>query len=150
MSAGTTHQTAGFITGIIATGINYLIYNHFHFFDPVHNFFIFMAIPISVIYSLLPDMDIKSNGSTLFYFIVLLITGYLIYKEMYYPACIVFAISLIPQFIPHRKFTHTILFAFLFPALPYIIFYKFNIPNEYFPLVYIPAVMGYCSHLILD
>jgi membrane-bound metal-dependent hydrolase YbcI (DUF457 family) len=150
MSAGPIHQTAGFITGIIATGINYYIYNNLDVLDPINKLFFLACIPIAVIYSLLPDMDIKSNGSVLFYFIILIITGFLFYTQQYYHACIVFACSLIPQFIPHRRLTHSLLFALIFPALPYLLFYKFNISTNYFPLVYISGVMGYFSHLVLD
>ena len=150
MSVGIVHQAAGVVTGIMATAVNYYLYNHVPMLDPIHTAFFIACIPISVIYSILPDMDIKSNGSVLFYFLVILITGFLCLEGKYYQACILFGVSLIPQFIPHRGITHTILFALLFPALPYLLFYKFNISNNYFPLFYISAVMGYLSHLVLD
>lgn len=150
MSNGVVHQAAGVVTGIMATAVNYYIYSHVPMLDPINKLFFITCIPIAVIYSILPDMDIKSNGSVLFYFLVIIITGFLFYEQKYYQACIIFVVSLIPQFIPHRSITHSVLFALIFPALPYFIFHRFDIPMNYFPLVYISGVMGYLSHLVLD
>lgn len=157
MSSGNTHKNAGILSGILAIIASAYIINYANFPNyPQHNpknippLHFILAIPIAMIYSLLPDMDIKSKGSKIFFTIILIITTYLAYIQEYKIALTIFTLSLIPQLFPHRKFTHSTIFAILFPIPVYYIFSHFNIQIEYFIMFYISALLGYLSHIILD
>lgn len=149
MSAGVVHQSVGAGVGVVAAGISYFFYNTLNY-HPLTPLYFLLCIPISVIYSLLPDLDIKSRGSVLFYFLILLIAGYFFYKEAYFVASVILIASIIPQFFVHRAVTHTIFFSLIFPLPVYFLFYKFEIRDFYFPMFYISALLGYLSHLALD
>ena len=158
MSSGKVHQSAGVIAGIVAVVVSYLFLNYYPSVPeriptyPLNSIWFYwpFCIPISMLYSLLPDMDIKSKGSKLFYLIILGISGYLVYMKELQTAVILLVCSLVPQLFAHRKFTHSVWFAVIFPAPVYLIFQHFNLSNEYFIIFYISALAGYFSHILLD
>lgn len=108
----------------------------------------YKALPIVLIYSLLPDIDSESSIifrvflAVCFSFMVLLITLFYFYKNMlsiYIIVAIVLLVILI-YFLSHRGLTHSLLLAILF-SLP-LLFLNFN--------VMIIGFVCYISHLVGD
>lgn len=149
MSNGNVHLAVGAISGIAAIPVSSQILPLLNTGN-VSSATYMMCIPVAALYSLLPDIDIKSKGSKLFFLLILGICGYLVMQGNYKIACLVFALSLIPQLFAHRKFTHSIFFAVIFPMPVYYIFKHFQIGDQFFLLFYISALFGYVSHLIMD
>jgi membrane-bound metal-dependent hydrolase YbcI (DUF457 family) len=152
MSGYLVHQKVGFVAGIASIVIVYFL-KYVQVFKPLVElqWFIYpLAIPIAVLYSLLPDIDIKSKGSQIFYSIILITLIILCYYNLSFIASIIAIISIIPQLFSHRNFTHSLWFALIFPVPFYFLFVHFNLSVGYFILFYISALSGYLSHLILD
>ncbi len=100
--------------------------------------------------ALWPDVDTNSVGQKLFYGIFLVIDGFFLITERYKEASLLGFFALLPIVGKHRGWTHTIWAAFVIPSplllLP-IIRPGLNVGGlEY----YLPVVIGYLSHLILD
>lgn len=148
MSNANVHQSVGFCSGFIAMGLNLLYYTYTK--NPINYPIYLLSIPIATLYSLLPDIDIKSRGSKIFYLLILTLVLYFFKKGETLTALIIISASLLPQTVPHRKYTHNLLFALIFPLPVYLLFPEVSISLSYFPLFYISAVVGFVSHLIMD
>ena len=97
-----------------------------------------------------PDVDTNSLGQKLFYGIFVVLDSFFLLTGLYKEAALLGFFALLPIIGKHRGWTHTIWAAFLVPS-PMLLLPVFN-PGvnagglEY----YVPVVIGYLSHLILD
>lgn len=100
--------------------------------------------------ALWPDVDTNSFGQKLFYGVFLILDSYFLLAERYKEAALLGFFALLPIVGKHRGWTHTIWAAFVVPSplllLP-VIRPELNVGGLEF---YIPVVIGYLSHLVLD
>jgi membrane-bound metal-dependent hydrolase YbcI (DUF457 family) len=95
-------------------------------------------------------VDTNSLGQKLFYGIFVVLDSFFLLTGLYKEAALLGFFALLPIIGKHRGWTHTIWAAFLVPS-PMLLLPVFN-PGvnagglEY----YVPVVIGYLSHLILD
>ena len=100
--------------------------------------------------ALWPDVDINSVGQKLFYGIFLILDGFFLLTERYKEAALLGFFALLPIVGKHRGWTHTIWSAFILP-LPLLLLPLIKPEWHVGGLAYyIPFVIGYLSHLILD
>lgn len=106
---------------------------------------------VAMLFALFPDVDIKSKGQSLFYWLVFTVDVLLIWNNQIQAAAYLGVIALLPLLSKHRGWTHSLVAAFVVP-LPIII-----IPYIYSErllaismLFYGAAVVGYASHIALD
>ena len=108
-------------------------------------------IATAVLAALFPDVDTDSVGKVVFYWLLLIVDGVLIFKGMYVWASFVGLFAILPGLQHHRGWTHTIWAMFLVPA-PVILLPMFLLhePWDVWLPFYLAAVTGYLSHLALD
>jgi membrane-bound metal-dependent hydrolase YbcI (DUF457 family) len=100
--------------------------------------------------ALWPDVDTSSTGQKLFYGIFLVLDVFFLFTKRYKDAALLGFFALLPIVGRHRGWTHTIWAAFAIPS-PFLLLPVIR-PGlnagglEY----YLPVVIGYLSHLILD
>ena len=102
-------------------------------------------------FSVWPDIDIKSYGQKFFYIIFFLADLFFIINEEYKIAAYFGLIIILPILAKHRGWTHSIPAMILIPSplllYPVIIQGDIDISGIYY---YAAAVTGYFSHLVLD
>lgn len=102
--------------------------------------------------ALFPDIDTDSKGQNLFYGILVVIDGFMIYQKLYLAAAWVGLIAMLPALGHHRGWTHTWWAMLVVPLpiiiAPYLLFEKDfqNISLRF----YLAFAAGYFSHLLLD
>lgn len=110
------------------------------------------VVCLAALFSLFPDIDIKSKGQMLFYRLFLLFDGYLLVREMYKEAAVLGFLTLLPIISRHRGWTHTIFSAILIPSP--LLLAPMYLAKSWGALdglpYYLGAVAGYVSHLIAD
>ena len=120
----------------------------FFSFNPNANVLIWFGL--CLLGALWPDVDTNSLGQKLFYGIFVVLDSFFLLTGFYKEAALLGFFALLPIIGKHRGWTHTIWAAFLVPS-PMLLLPVFN-PGvnagglEY----YVPVVIGYLSHLILD
>lgn len=105
----------------------------------------------TLIGSLFPDIDIKSKGQKLFYWVILVLIVLFIINKYFEGLAMVSVLAMLPLLGNHRGLFHTLWFVVLFPAvLAYLI-------SLYFPLyanaIAVDAccfILGAVSHIWLD
>lgn len=101
--------------------------------------------------AIFPDIDTDSKAQNLFYGILVLVDLVLILKEEFRAAALLGFAALLPSAGRHRGWTHTWWAMVLLPApiilVPLVVFTP--IWTTFVPF-YLAAVLGYCSHLVLD
>lgn len=106
---------------------------------------------ISMLFALFPDIDIKSKGQVLFYWMVFILDILLIWGRQITVAAYLGLIAMLPLLSKHRGWTHSIIAALVVPApivlLPYLYDDK-TLPVAV--IFYGAAVVGYVSHIALD
>ena len=100
--------------------------------------------------SIWPDIDTNSTAQKLFYGFFLVLDFIFLIAGQYKKAAILGFFALLPIIGKHRGWTHSISAAFIIPSplivLP-VVKPDLNVGGlEY----YIPVVIGYLSHLVLD
>ena len=136
------HSVGGIITSTVGCAI--VTYNREHLNVSLEELIILPVV--SYMFSIFPDIDIKSTPSKFFYSIIIISLIYLFYNEMYAFANILGIVSLIPQIVSHRGFFHSYFAAMLIPLAV-----TYSVPfgdNKLF--LYLFAISGYYTHLILD
>ncbi|MBL0332717.1 MAG: metal-dependent hydrolase [Chlorobiota bacterium] len=107
---------------------------------------------LAVLFSLFPDIDIKSKGQLLFYRLFFVLDLILIILEMNKEAALLGFLTLLPIVSRHRSWTHSV-FAMILIPLPILLlpmYYAKNYHNlEGLPF-YLGSVAGYFSHLVAD
>jgi len=105
----------------------------------------------SLLGSLFPDVDTKSVGQKLFYYIMAGLTAFTVFKRWWGVLSATSLISLFPLLVNHRGIIHTIWFVTLVPlAGPIIIAYSAPHFASLCWNAYIYFVAGALSHLLLD
>ena len=106
---------------------------------------------VAMLFALFPDVDIKSKGQSLFYWLIFIVDALLIWNKQIQAAAYLGVIALLPLLSKHRGWTHSVVAAFLIPSpivlVPYL--YSERIVAVAV-LFYGAAVVGYLSHIALD
>jgi membrane-bound metal-dependent hydrolase YbcI (DUF457 family) len=106
---------------------------------------------IAVLFGLFPDVDIKSKGQLLFYWLFFLLDGILLLTEHYQEAAFLGFLAMIPILSKHRGWTHTFWAMLLVPA-PILVgpmYFAGEPVTDGLPY-YLGAIVGYFSHLVAD
>lgn len=106
---------------------------------------------LAVLFGLWPDVDTNSKAQDIFFGTAFLADIYLIVKEQYAPAALLGLLAMTPIVGTHRGWTHKKLTAFLVP-LPILVtpYLATNSVGDTALLLYVAALTGYLSHLLLD
>jgi hypothetical protein len=136
------HLFVGFIVALITVMILNYFWGLFNLMDP---YSILILVGITYIYSLLADID-HQNSTIVWTFLGLGIIGILIgyftkfYLLFYLSIGLLVVTFLAARFLPHRGFTHSLLFGVIV-SLPWL---------YYAPEVALLAFLTYYSHLAAD
>ena len=145
MASGRGHIWGGLIFAIIFV---YTITNYFYNPSLLE---IVIYIALACMFSVWPDIDIKSHGQKIFYSMFLITDIFLILQKEFETAAYFGLIIILPILAKHRGWTHSIPAMVLIPSplllYPVIMEGSINITGVYF---YAAAVTGYFSHLVLD
>lgn len=109
-----------------------------------------LAFSLTVLAALFPDVDTNSKGQDIVYGALVIIDGYLLFRNFYKEAAILGFLALMPVVTQHRGWTHSYLAAFILP-LPLLYPAIFHIPVLFSgSILYAAAVNGYVSHIFID
>ncbi|GAB6909105.1 Membrane-bound metal-dependent hydrolase [Desulfosarcina cetonica] len=101
---------------------------------------------------LFPDVDTDSKGQNLFYSLLIVVDGVLIYYHQYTWAAWLGLCAMLPALGHHRGWTHT-WWAMIVTGVPIIVIpiavLGRGIVADYLPF-YLAFTVGYFSHLLLD
>ncbi|MGQ0794367.1 MAG: metal-dependent hydrolase [Deltaproteobacteria bacterium] len=139
----------GHIAGGAAAFAGYIAALVFFFsYQPETSMVIWFAL--CTLGALWPDVDTNSFGQKIFYGAFILIDGFFLATERYREAALLGFFALLPIVGNHRGWTHTIWAAFLVPS-PLLLLPMMKPELGFGGLeYYIPVVIGYLSHLVLD
>lgn len=101
---------------------------------------------------LFPDVDTDSKGQNLFYSLLIVVDGTLIYHHYYRWAAWLGLCAMLPALGHHRGWTHT-WWAMIVVGAPIVLIPVFILGEDnflYFLPFYISFTAGYFSHLLLD
>jgi len=145
MSSGKGHLFGGFIFVLVAI---HTISNYFFQPDLLD---LILYLSIGLMFSVWPDVDIKSIGQKLFYTIFFITDIYLILLNEFKIAAFFGLIIILPILANHRGWTHSKIAMILIPTpfLIYPIYISGSFDFSGLPF-YACAVTGYFSHLVLD
>ncbi|GAC1391281.1 MAG: metal-dependent hydrolase [Candidatus Saccharimonadales bacterium] len=105
----------------------------------------------AVLFGLFPDVDTNSMGQNIFYGVAFVADVMLIVTGRYEAGAYLGLIAMAPVLSKHRGWTHTLIAMVLIPLPILIVPYFHNHLIIYSSiLLYISAVSGYFSHLLLD
>ena len=146
MASGKRHIIGGFVFFWMFLAI----LSNFFFVPSVMEIIIFSAI--AVMFSLWPDVDIKSLGQRVFYTIFFVTDVVLIFYFKDYKAAAFFGLLIIlPVLAKHRGWTHSKITAVLLPTpLILVPMYAYGGTLAEGLPYYFAAVTGYFSHLFFD
>jgi membrane-bound metal-dependent hydrolase YbcI (DUF457 family) len=104
-----------------------------------------------MLFALFPDIDIKSKGQSLFYWLIFIVDALLIWSKQIQAAAYLGIIALLPLLSKHRGWIHSIVAAFVVPAPIILVPYLYSeCILTVAVLFYGAAVLGYLSHIALD
>ncbi len=106
---------------------------------------------ITLLFALFPDVDIKSKGQKIFYWIFLLLDLVLIVRGLWREAAFLGLFAMTPLISKHRGWTHSFWAALLIP-LPFIILPMWYAHADWTTGLpyYLAAVTGNLSHRFMD
>ncbi len=106
---------------------------------------------ITLLFALFPDVDIKSKGQKIFYWIFLLLDLMLIVRGLWREAAFLGLFAMTPLISKHRGWTHSFWAALLIP-LPFILLpmWYAEAPWTTGLPYYLAAVTGNLSHRFMD
>ncbi len=109
------------------------------------------CVSIAVFFGLWPDVDTKSKGQALFLTGFLIADVILILREKFEIAAYMGLIIVLPILSRHRGWTHNPAGMLLIPGGLYLaaVYLTGISPEILFPY-FIAAVLGYCSHIVMD
>lgn len=110
-----------------------------------------VIIWLAILFALFPDIDIKSKGQKLFYWLFFLLDVGLLVSGRFIEAALLGFVAMLPILSRHRGWTHSI-WAMLLVPLPILagpVYLSRTPPLEALPF-YLGAVAGYLSHLVAD
>ena len=146
MASGKGH----ILGGLVFLWLFLTILANFFFVPSAMEIIIFTAI--AVMFSLWPDVDIKSIGQKVFYTIFFVTDAILVFYFQDYKTAAFFGLLIIlPILSKHRGWTHSRLTAVLLPTpLLLVPMYVFEGSLAQGIPYYFAAVTGYFSHLFFD
>lgn len=146
MASGKGH----ILGGLVFLWLFLTILANFFFVPSAMEIIIFAAI--AVMFSLWPDVDIKSIGQKVFYTIFFVTDAILVFYFQDYKTAAFFGLLIIlPILSKHRGWTHSRLTAVLLPTpLLLVPMYVFEGSLAQGLPYYFAAVTGYFSHLFFD
>ena len=146
MASGKGH----ILGGLVFLWLFLTILANFFFVPSAMEIIIFAAI--AVMFSLWPDVDIKSIGQKVFYTIFFVTDAILVFYFQDYKTAAFFGLLIIlPILAKHRGWTHSRLTAVLLPTpLLLVPMYIFEGSLAQGLPYYFAAVTGYFSHLFFD
>ena len=146
MASGKGH----ILGGLVFLWLFLTILANFFFVPSAMEIIIFAAI--AVMFSLWPDVDIKSIGQKVFYTIFFVTDAILVFYFQDYKTAAFFGLLIIlPILSKHRGWTHSRLTAVLLPTpLLLVPMYVFEGSIAQGIPYYFAAVTGYFSHLFFD
>ena len=146
MASGKGH----ILGGLVFLWLFLTILANFFFVPSTMEIIIFTAI--AVMFSLWPDVDIKSLGQKVFYTIFFVTDAILVFYFQDYKTAAFFGLLIIlPILAKHRGWTHSRLTAVLLPTpLLLVPMYVFEGSLAQGIPYYFAAVTGYFSHLFFD
>ena len=146
MASGKGH----ILGGLVFLWLFLTILANFFFVPSAMEIIIFAAI--AVMFSLWPDVDIKSLGQKVFYTIFFVTDAILVFYFQDYKTAAFFGLLIIlPILAKHRGWTHSRLTAVLLPTpLLLVPMYVFEGSLAQGLPYYFAAVTGYFSHLFFD
>ena len=146
MASGKGH----ILGGLVFLWLFLTILANFFFVPSAMEIIIFTAI--AVMFSLWPDVDIKSIGQKVFYTIFFVTDAILVFYFQDYKTAAFFGLLIIlPILAKHRGWTHSRLTAILLPTpLLLVPMYVFEGSIAQGIPYYFAAVTGYFSHLFFD
>ena len=146
MASGKGH----ILGGLVFLWLFLTILANFFFVPSAMEIIIFTAI--AVMFSLWPDVDIKSLGQKVFYTIFFVTDAILVFYFQDYKTAAFFGLLIIlPILAKHRGWTHSRLTAVLLPTpLLLVPMYVFEGSIAQGIPYYFAAVTGYFSHLFFD
>lgn len=151
------YRTHFFFNLVIFIPFVYLINKYFYYdvstFDKILNFSILFSI--SVIFTLWPDIDIKSIGQKYFYVVFFVTDIILIATNKINEAALLGLLTMLPMITNHRGFFHSLFAVFFFPSIfliaPMIYYKSFTISKMLIGIpYYLAGVVGYFGHYLLD
>jgi len=144
MSLFKGHVIGGTVSFIIYLTILILIFSY-EFQIDVLFWFLFCLIG-----ALCPDIDTNSLSQKIFYGTLIIIDVYFISTGSIGKAAVLGFFALLPILAKHRGWTHSFSAALIIPS-PLAIIPFLNKDMEFSGMdFYIPTVIGYISHLVLD
>lgn len=144
MSLYKTHLAGGVFAFVIYLAVLAVFFSY----KPTYSTLIWFGL--CILGSIWPDIDTNSTAQKLFYGFFLVLDFIFLIAGQYKKAAILGFFALLPIIGKHRGWTHSISAAFIIPSplivLP-VVKPDLNVGGlEY----YIPVVIGYLSHLVLD
>ena len=146
MASGKGHLLGGFVFAWIFLAI----LSNIFFVPSAMEVVIFVGI--AVMFSLWPDVDIKSIGQKVFYSIFFVTDSILVFYFKDYKTAAFFGLLIIlPVLAKHRGWTHSTITAILLPT-PLLLVPMYVIDGNLVQGLpyYFSAVAGYFSHLFFD
>jgi Predicted membrane-bound metal-dependent hydrolase (DUF457). len=102
------------------------------------------------LFSIFPDIDIKSKASKIFYTIFLAVMVAAFAYKKYVMGNIIGMLACLPQLANHRGVFHSPVMAFVLGLMPVV--YGFSTGTHAVESIYVSAavITGYFTHLVLD
>lgn len=115
---------------------------------------LFLAIQyffFTLLGSLFPDIDTKSRGQGIFYRILLIVLGVLIFRRNIQVCLILSLVSLTPLLVRHRGLFHKIWFIIITPfSIAFLASYASHLSLGAYSMQALFFVVGALSHIVLD
>lgn len=109
-----------------------------------------ICILSTFLFSLFPDVDIKSKVSKRFYWAVFIAIASCYIMNYHALGNVIAMVSIFPQLVKHRGIMHSTLFALGFPLILLYGTYIGQYGLEFGICLYIASVFGYLTHLVKD
>jgi hypothetical protein len=146
MSNFKDHAHGGMIMATVTLTVSVISYPNHHL-----GIWYIATLPLmTFIFSLFPDVDVKSKTSNYFYIAVLLSIASCYATQRHELGNVIAMISLIPQLVKHRGLLHSSLFGFTFPLTIFYAVYMGKVDINYAIGLYLASIIGYQTHLIMD
>jgi len=146
MSNFTGHRNAGLIIGAVIGTALFTVGKSYG----VTQQEIVASVSSVFIFSLFPDIDIKSTPSKMFYWIIAVTLGYFYYTKDYMVGHTLGMFAVLPQLVRHRGIFHHPITAIVLPSWIFYLYYVEVVNIKFACMVYVASVIGYFTHLFMD
>lgn len=146
MSNFAGHRNAGILASAVVGGG--LVFASKQYGLPLEE--IVIPAASTFIFSLFPDIDVKSTPSKFFYACILTVLGYCYYTQQHAIGNLIGLFAVIPQVTKHRGIFHHPITALLLPSAVFYLHYLNVMTLRFAVIVYLASVFGYFVHLFKD